>query len=75
MTYKKICISSGHSAKVRGASGYIDEVDEARLVVHPGGGWTVWYGRGGTTVGVLTHECDEDYEHGRGLVERARPLP
>jgi len=26
-------------------------------------------------VGVLTHECDEDYEHGRGLVERARPLP
>jgi NADPH-dependent 2,4-dienoyl-CoA reductase/sulfur reductase-like enzyme len=52
-----------------------DGFDEARLVVHPGGGWTVWYGRGGTTVGVLTHECDEDYEHGRGLVERARPLP
>jgi hypothetical protein len=33
MTYKKICISSGHALKVRGASGYIDEVDEARLVV------------------------------------------
>jgi len=33
MTYKKICISSGHSAKVRGASGFIDEVDEARNVV------------------------------------------
>jgi N-acetylmuramoyl-L-alanine amidase len=33
MTYKTICISSGHSAKVRGASGFIDEVDEARNVV------------------------------------------
>jgi N-acetylmuramoyl-L-alanine amidase len=29
----KIAISSGHALKVRGASGYIDEVDEARKVV------------------------------------------
>lgn len=29
----KICISSGHGLKIRGASGYIDEVDEARKVV------------------------------------------
>lgn len=29
----QIVISSGHAAKVRGASGYIDEVDEARKVV------------------------------------------
>jgi N-acetylmuramoyl-L-alanine amidase len=29
----KICISSGHGFYVRGASGIIDEVDEARLVV------------------------------------------
>ena len=29
----RVVISSGHGAKVRGASGYIDEVDEARLVV------------------------------------------
>lgn len=28
----KICISSGHGLKVRGASGILDEVDEARLV-------------------------------------------
>jgi hypothetical protein len=33
MTYKTIVISSGHGLKVRGASGIIDEVDEARLVV------------------------------------------
>jgi N-acetylmuramoyl-L-alanine amidase len=29
----KIVVSSGHGAKVRGASGYLDEVDEARRVV------------------------------------------
>jgi N-acetylmuramoyl-L-alanine amidase len=29
----KVCISSGHGLFVRGASGFIDEVDEARLVV------------------------------------------
>ena len=29
----KVVISSGHGKYIRGASGYIDEVDEARLVV------------------------------------------
>jgi len=33
VTYKSICISSGHGLYVRGASGILDEVDEARLVV------------------------------------------
>lgn len=33
MSYGKICISSGHGLLVRGASGVIDEVDEARKVV------------------------------------------
>ena len=33
MAYSRICISSGHGLHVRGASGFIDEVDEARLVV------------------------------------------
>ena len=33
MAYKKICVSSGHGKIVRGASGYLDEVDEARNVV------------------------------------------
>ena len=33
MIYKSIVISSGHGALVRGASGIIDEVDEARRVV------------------------------------------
>lgn len=33
MNYSRIVISSGHGKYVRGASGIIDEVDEARLVV------------------------------------------
>ena len=32
MAYKRIVISSGHGKYVRGASGIIDEVDEARKV-------------------------------------------
>jgi N-acetylmuramoyl-L-alanine amidase len=32
MSYKRICISSGHGLLVRGAAGIIDEVDEARRV-------------------------------------------
>ena len=31
--YNPICISSGHGKYIRGASGYLDEVDEARRVV------------------------------------------
>ena len=37
--------------------------------------FTVWYGQGGTLVGVLTHGADEDYEKGRELIERGAPLP
>ena len=33
MTYQSVVISSGHGLKVRGASGILDEVDEARRVV------------------------------------------
>jgi 3-phenylpropionate/trans-cinnamate dioxygenase ferredoxin reductase subunit len=52
-----------------------DGFDEARFVTHPGGAFTVWYGDRGTTVGVLAHERDEDYEAGRELIEAGRPLP
>jgi 3-phenylpropionate/trans-cinnamate dioxygenase ferredoxin reductase subunit len=52
-----------------------DGFDEARLVDHGRGAFTVWYGSNGTTVGVLTHERDEDYEAGRELVERGAPVP
>jgi 3-phenylpropionate/trans-cinnamate dioxygenase ferredoxin reductase component len=57
--------------------------DEAKFVDHveegdAGGAeesFTVWYGRDGVCVGVLTHNFDEDYEEGRKLIERGAPLP
>ena len=35
-----------------------------------GEAFTVWYGKGGTLVGVLSHGADDDYESGRGPIER-----
>ncbi|MCW2954840.1 MAG: Pyridine nucleotide-disulfide oxidoreductase [Conexibacter sp.] len=52
-----------------------DGFDDARFVPGENGAFTVWYGRDGITVGVLTHERDEDYERGRELVERGAALP
>ncbi len=52
-----------------------DGFDEARLDDHGDGAFTVYYGQAGTTVGVLAHERDEDYERGRELVESGAPLP
>jgi NAD(P)H-nitrite reductase large subunit len=52
--------------------------DEARFVEKDGSegeAFAVWYGREGTTVGVLAHNADEDYEEGRKLIERGAPLP
>jgi len=52
--------------------------DEAKFVDKGGNGdeaFTVWYGREGTCVGVLTHNADEDYEEGRELIEGGAPLP
>jgi 3-phenylpropionate/trans-cinnamate dioxygenase ferredoxin reductase subunit len=52
-----------------------DGYDELRLNEHDDGAFTVWYARDGATVGVLTHDCDEDYEHGRERVAAGDPLP
>jgi 3-phenylpropionate/trans-cinnamate dioxygenase ferredoxin reductase subunit len=52
-----------------------DGFDEAQLVDHGAGAFTVWYGKAGTTVGVLTHERDADYETGRERVETGAPMP
>ncbi len=52
-----------------------DGFDETRVVERGDDAWAIYYGREGTTVGVLTHECDDDYETGRELVESRAPLP
>ena len=50
-----------------------DGFDAARVEQHAGGGFTVWYGRDGSLVGVLTHEADRDYEAGSGLIAAGAP--
>jgi len=45
-----------------------DGYDDWRFVEQGAGAFTIWYTREGVTVGVLTHERDEDYERGRLLI-------
>jgi 3-phenylpropionate/trans-cinnamate dioxygenase ferredoxin reductase subunit len=51
-----------------------DGHDHVRLLDHDDG-FTAWYERDGKTVGVLTHNADDDYELGESLIEKASPLP
>jgi NADPH-dependent 2,4-dienoyl-CoA reductase/sulfur reductase-like enzyme len=51
-----------------------DGYDHTRLIDH-GEGFTAWYERDGTTVGVLTYNADDDYDLGESLIKDARPLP
>ena len=46
-----------------------DGWDEQRFV-EKGASFTAWYGKEGVLVGVLSHGADQDYESGRGLIER-----
>ena len=52
-----------------------DGFDDASLVDHGDGAFTVWYSQDGVTVGVLTHDADRDYENGRRLIEQHQPTP
>ena len=51
-----------------------DGFDRAHFVEHPGG-FTVWYEKDGTTVGVLTHNADDDYDRGEELIQHHEPIP
>jgi 3-phenylpropionate/trans-cinnamate dioxygenase ferredoxin reductase component len=48
-----------------------DGYDRAKLIERKDG-FTVWYERDGVTVGVLTHNADDDYERGEALIKDAR---
>jgi 3-phenylpropionate/trans-cinnamate dioxygenase ferredoxin reductase subunit len=52
-----------------------DGYEQSRTVEHANGGFTIWYARDGVAVGVLTHDCDEDYERGRELIRAGEPAP
>ncbi len=52
-----------------------DGHDASRLEEHPDGAFTVWYSHHGKLVGVLTHDRDEDYEHGRQLIAAGESPP
>ncbi|MGI8716029.1 MAG: NAD(P)/FAD-dependent oxidoreductase [Solirubrobacteraceae bacterium] len=45
-----------------------DGYDAVRFEPGTDGGFTAWYGRAGVVVGVLAHESDSSYEHGRQLI-------
>jgi len=51
-----------------------DGFERFRLVDHDDG-FTVWYECAGTTVGVLTHNADDDYDRGEDLIRRRAPVP
>jgi hypothetical protein len=56
-------------------SAWGDGFEEATVVEHPEGAFTVWYADdAGEVVGVLTHQCDEDYELGGELLARRASL-
>ncbi|MET0965950.1 MAG: FAD-dependent oxidoreductase [Nakamurella sp.] len=52
-----------------------DGFDHDQVIDHQGGGFSVWYSRAGRTVGVLTHQADDDYERGAQLIANGAPPP
>ena len=50
-----------------------DGFEEHQLERHDGGGFTVWYRRGGKLVGVLTDEADDDYDRGAERIAEGAP--
>lgn len=51
-----------------------DGYQRSRLIQRDGG-FTVWYESGGATVGVLTCNADDDYDHGEELITAGKPPP
>jgi len=47
-----------------------DGHDDVQIEEHAGDAFTAWYRREGVLVGVLTHDCDEDYDAGSERIAR-----
>jgi 3-phenylpropionate/trans-cinnamate dioxygenase ferredoxin reductase subunit len=54
-------------------SAWGDGYDECRFSDEGDGGFAAHYLRDGATVGVLTHQCDGEYERGRELILQGAP--
>jgi NADPH-dependent 2,4-dienoyl-CoA reductase/sulfur reductase-like enzyme len=51
-----------------------DGFEHSRLVAHDAG-FTAWYERDGSVVGVLTHNADDDYDLGEQLIVAGKSAP
>jgi 3-phenylpropionate/trans-cinnamate dioxygenase ferredoxin reductase subunit len=54
-------------------SAWGDGYETTHTVHHDDGGLTVWYGREGKVVGVLTYDADEDYVRGGAMIGDGAP--
>jgi 3-phenylpropionate/trans-cinnamate dioxygenase ferredoxin reductase component len=52
-----------------------DGYDNIRFAEHADGAFTAWYLADDRVVGVLTHQADEDYEHGSELIKSGAAAP
>ena len=81
-------VAAGVDAQWDGVPGFWTTIGDATVKYHAWGdgydhsrlidredGFTVWYERGGATVGVLTLNADDDYELGETLIKDRRPVP
>jgi NADPH-dependent 2,4-dienoyl-CoA reductase/sulfur reductase-like enzyme len=81
------CAAAQH-LKWDGVPGFWTTIGEATVKYHAWGdgyercrildhhdGFTVWYESGGTVVGVLTYNADDDYDLGEQLIAERRPAP
>jgi 3-phenylpropionate/trans-cinnamate dioxygenase ferredoxin reductase component len=80
--------AAGETAEWDAVPGFWTTIGEATLKYHAWGdgfersrlverddGFTIWYESAGTTVGVLTHNADDDYDRGEDLIRRRAPIP
>jgi 3-phenylpropionate/trans-cinnamate dioxygenase ferredoxin reductase component len=80
--------AAGASAQWDSVPGFWSTIGDATIKYHAWGdgyercrmldrntGFTVWYESGGTAVGVLTYNADDDYDQGEKLIAGGRPAP
>jgi NADPH-dependent 2,4-dienoyl-CoA reductase/sulfur reductase-like enzyme len=77
MAPERVVIIGAGPAGLAAARGYRDARGDGAVTLigaEPHLPFTIWYAQAGVSVGVLTHERDEDYERGRELIARGERL-